>query len=436
LACCPRCAATRSPCSRQRATWATWSAWRYPVFFLSDLAGIRRVFQDNHANYGRARLHEKLKMVLGEGLVTSEGELWKRQRRLLQPAFHAHRTRGFVAVMGELATQMAERWEARDGSVVDVAAEMSELTLDIITRCMFGRGHEAGADAVAAAIQVAQERFAARVWALTPDWVERLPMPANRRFWRALAILDTEVGRMIADRMAAGEPGDDLLGMLLVAQAAGGASCGPGVDIRQVRDEVMTAFIAGHETSATALTWTWHLLGKHPEVAERMRDEAAGVLDGRTAPGPDDLARLPFTLAVIEESMRLYAPVGWIGRRVLAPDTVAGHELPAGAMVLVSPYLVQRDPRLWPDPECFDPGRFMPGAPRRAPYAYFPFGGGPRACIGRHFAMTEMVVTLATLAPRIRLWPAAERPVRPRLLVTLRPEGGLPMRIERHVPQH
>jgi enediyne biosynthesis protein E7 len=404
---------------------------RYPVFLLSDPAGIRRVFQDNHANYGRARLHEKLKMVLGEGLVTSEGELWRRQRRLLQPAFHAHRTRGFVGVMGALSAAMAERWEARDGSVVDVAAEMSELTLGIITRCMFGRGQEAGADAVAAAIQLAQERFAARVWALSPDWVERLPTPANRRFWRALATLDTEAGRIIAARMAAGDPGDDLLGMLLVAQAAGGDGSGGGIDTRQVRDEVMTAFIAGHETSATALTWTWHLLGEHPEVAERVRGEAAGILAGRATPGPNDLSRLPFSLAVIEEAMRLYAPVGWLGRRVLAPDTVAGHELPAGAMVLVSPYLVQRDPRLWPDPERFDPSRFAPGAPRRAPYAYFPFGGGPRACIGRHFAMTEMVVALAALAPRVRLRPPSDRPVRPRLLVTLRPDGGLPMRVER-----
>ncbi len=180
---------------------------QYPVFLLSDPAGIRRVFQDNHANYGRARLHEKLKMVLGEGLVTSEGELWRRHRRLLQPAFHAYRTRGFVSIMGALSTAMAERWEAREGSVVDVAVEMSELTLAIITRCMFGQGQEAGGDAVSAAIQVAQERFAARVWALTPDWVERLPAPANRRFWRALATLDAEVERIIADRMAAGDPG-------------------------------------------------------------------------------------------------------------------------------------------------------------------------------------------------------------------------------------
>jgi cytochrome P450 len=260
--------------------------------------------------------------------------------------------------------------------------------------------------------------------------MERLPTPANRRFWRAAATLGAEVGRIVAARLAAGEPGDDLLGMLLAAQAAGEGG-GGGVDARQVRDEVMTAFVAGHETSAAALTWTWHLLGRHPEAAERVRDEAAAVLGGRAAPEPDDLARLPLTLAVIEEAMRLHAPVGWLARRVVAPDRVAGHELPAGAIVLVSPWIVQRDPRLWPDPERFDPSRFAPGAPRRAPYAYFPFGGGPRACIGRHFAMTEMVVALAALAPRVRLHPAAAGPVRPQLLVTLRPAGGLPMRIER-----
>jgi enediyne biosynthesis protein E7 len=301
---------------------------------------------------------------------------------------------------------------------------------------MFGRGHEAGAAAIGAAIQTAQERFAERVWALSPDWVERLPIPSSRRFWRAVGTLDAEVGRIVAARLAAGEPGDDLLGMLLRAQAGGGeggGGAGAGaIDARQVRDEVMTAYVAGHETSAAALTWTWHLLGRHPEVADAVAEEAAAVLQGRAAPGPDDLARLPLALAAVEEAMRLYAPVGWLARRVAAPDRLAGHELPAGAIVLVSPYLVQRDPRIWPDPERFDPARFMPGAPRRAPYSFFPFGGGPRACIGRHFAMTEMVVALAALAPRVRLRPAAEgQPLRPRLLVTLRPEGGLPMRIER-----
>ncbi|HEY0418076.1 MAG TPA: cytochrome P450, partial [Acetobacteraceae bacterium] len=304
--------------------------------------------------------------------------------------------------------------------------------LGIITHCMFGRGHEATAEAVGAAIQIAQERFAARVWAMSPDWVERLPTPGNLRFWHALATLDAEVGRIVTARLSTGDPGDDLLGMLLRAQ---GGETG-GIDSRQVRDEVMTAFVAGHETSAAALTWIWHLLGQHPEVAERVADEATAVLDGRAAPGPDDLPRLPFTLAVIEEAMRLYAPVGWLARRVVAPDRVIGHKLPAGAIVLVSPYLMQRDPRLWPDPERFDPARFAPGAPRRALYSYFPFSGGPRACIGRHFAMTEMVVALATLAPRVRLHPASEGQVRPRLLVTLRPQGGLPMRIERRGTRH
>lgn len=203
---------------------------------------------------------------------------------------------------------------------------------------MFGRGHEAGAEAIGAAIQVAQERFATRVWALSPDWVERLPTPANRRFWRAVETLDAEVGRIIAARLAAGEPGDDLLGMLLRAQAGGEqGGGGGGIDARQVRDEVMTAFVADHETSAAALTWTWHLLGRRPEVADAVRDEAVAALEGRAAPGPGDLARLPLALAVIEEAMRLYAPVGWLARRALAPDRVAGHELLAGAVVLVSP---------------------------------------------------------------------------------------------------
>ena len=171
--------------------------------------------------------------------------------------------------------------------------------------------------------------------------------------------------------------------------------------------------------------------GAAPRSGERVAEETAAVLDGRAAPGPDDLARLPFTLAAIEEAMRLYAPVGWLARHVVAPDRILGHGLAADAIVLLSPYLMQRDPRPWPDPKRFDSTRFASGTLRRAPYSYFPFGGGPRACIGRHFAMTEMVVALATLAPRVRLHPMSEGQVRARLLVTLRPQGGLPMRIER-----
>jgi enediyne biosynthesis protein E7 len=194
----------------------------------------------------------------------------------------------------------------------------------------------------------------------------------------------------------------------------------------------MTMLLAGHETSAAALTWVWHLLALHPGVADAVCGEAVRVLGGRAAPDADDLGELELARAVVQEAMRLYPPIGWFPRLAAGPDRIGGFAIPAGALLALSPWLLQRDPRLWPDPERFDPARFAPGAPRPAPYAHFPFGGGPRTCIGNHFATTEMLAALAVLAPRFRLRHApGAPPVRPELLVTLRPAGGLPMRVER-----
>jgi cytochrome P450 len=406
---------------------------RHPVFLLADPAHVRHVLQENHANYRRSPFHDRLKVFLGEGLVTSEGELWQRQRRLLQPAFRAERIRRFVEGMGAAAVELAGRWEAAAGAgrVLDVSQEMSDLALGIAVRCMFGQERRGGDAAISEALVEVQEWLARRFWSLAPGWTERLPTPANRRFRRALAALDDAVGGIVAHRLAAGEAGDDLLGMLLSAQEEG-----QGVDARQVRDEAMTMLLAGHETSAAALTWVWHLLALHPGVADAVCGEAVRVLGGRAAPDADDLGELELARAVVQEAMRLYPPVGWFPRLAAGPDRIGGFAIPAGALVALSPWLLQRDPRLWPEPERFDPARFAPGAPRPAPYAHFPFGGGPRTCLGNHFATTEMLAALAVLAPRFRLRHASGAPpVRPELLVTLRPAGGLPMRVERHVPR-
>jgi enediyne biosynthesis protein E7 len=200
----------------------------------------------------------------------------------------------------------------------------------------------------------------------------------------------------------------------------------------QVRDEVMTMLLAGHETSATALTWAWHLLAENPSVADQIGREAVGALDEPREPDAEELAALPFTRAVIQETMRLYPPAAWFGRLAASADRIGTHEIPAGSIIVLSPWLMQRDPRFWPEPERFSPDRFISGE-RLVPYTYFPFGGGPRTCIGNHFAMTEMLVALATLVPRFRLVHARPHvPVRPELLVTLRPAGDLPMRVARH----
>ena len=400
---------------------------RHPLFLVADPAQVRHVVQENHANYRRTPHHDRLKSVLGEGLVTSEGELWQRQHRLLQPAFRAERIRRFVEIMGAVATELASRWQAAAGTgqALDIAREMSDLTLDIVVRCMFGQERRGGDAAISTAVHEMQTWVSERFWSVAPGWTERLPTPANRRFRRALATVDAAVGRIVTERLAAGQAGDDLLGMLLLAVGDGAA-----VDARQVRDEVMTMMLAGHETSAAALTWVWHLLAYHPQIADAVRDEVTQVLEGRSVPNADDLGRLDLTRAVIQEAMRLYPPIGWFGRLAAGPDRIGGHDIPAGAILLLSPWIVQRDPRFWPDPERFDPARFMPGT-RTKPYTYFPFGGGPRSCLGTHFAMTEMLVALAVLVPAVRLRHASDAPVRPHLLVTLRPADGLPMHVAR-----
>ena len=400
---------------------------RRPVFLLGSPGHVRHVLQDNHGNYRRAPFHDKLKPVLGEGLVTSDGDLWRRQRRLVQPAFATGRVRSFVPIMAEAAINLARRWReaAATGTAVDVDAGMSDLALRIIGRAMFG--DPGGHGEIGPAVRVVQERIAARFWALVglPDF---LPTPANLRFRHALAVLDAAVGRIIATRQHAAGQGDDLLGRLLSAR---NPETGAGMTRRQVRDEVMTMFLAGHETSAAGLTWTWFLLARHPEMAERVQAEAAGVLAGRDAPEQGDLDRLPLTRAAVQEALRLYPPVPWFARLAAGPDRIGGHEVPAGSILLVSPYVVQRDPRHWPAPETFEPGRFLGSGPTQRPaYSYFPFGGGPRACVGQHFAMTEMLVVVAALAARFRLTVAAHSPVRARTLVTLRPAGDLPMKME------
>lgn len=398
---------------------------RHPLFLVADPAQVRHVLQDNHANYRRTPFHDRLKTVLGEGLVTSEGELWQRQHRLLQPAFRAERIRCFVGVMGGAAAELASRWHAAAaaGQVLDIAREMSDLTLDIVVRCMFGQEHRGGDAAISAAVQEMQAWVSDRFWSAAPGWTERLPTPANRRFRHALATVDAAVKRIIAERLAAGQAGDDLLGRLLLPP-----DDGAGVNARQVRDEVMTMLLAGHETSAAALTWVWHLLSCHPQVADAVHDEVSQVLEGRSLPNTDDLRRLDLMRAVIQEAMRLYPPIGWFGRLAAGPDRIGGYDIPAGAILLLSPWIVQRHPRFWPDPERFDPERFMPGT-RTKPYTYFPFGGGPRSCLGTHFAMTEMLVALVVLVPAVRLRHTCDAPVRPELLVTLRPAGGLPMHV-------
>jgi cytochrome P450 len=397
---------------------------RRPVLLLGHPDYVRHILQDNHANYRRTPFHDKLRPVLGEGLVTSEDTLWRRQRRLIQPAFQSKRIRAFVPLMATATAEMAERWRrmAPANGGFDLAAEMSNLTLAVIVRAMFRQNERF--DGIGDAIQIVQEHLSDRFWSLV-GWTEHLPTPANRRYRRALATLDAAVNGIVEGRSEATGQGHDLLEMLLSARDD---ATGAGMDRRQVRDEVMTMFLAGHETSAAGLAWAWYLLARHAEIVQGIRDECRAVLAGRR-PEWADVERLAFTRMVVQEALRLFPPVPWFSRLAAAADVIDGYDVPAGSILLVSPFVLQRDARFWDEPERFAPERFAPNRPPRPTYAYFPFGGGPRTCIGNHFAMVEMTVILAMLIPLFDVRLEVQAPVPMQALVTLRPAGGLPVRV-------
>jgi cytochrome P450 len=299
---------------------------------------------------------------------------------------------------------------------------MMRISLEVVGSALFSTDLTGDtARRIVDAVLTALDRVVVR--ARSP-WIPppAVPTPGNLRLRRALRTIDAEVAAMVASRPVA-SPGDDVLGILLRARDSGS-----GLDDTAVRDEVVTLLVAGHETVASSLTWTLHLLAHHPQVQERLADEVAALGDD---PGTADLPRLPWTRAVVDEALRLYPPAWVVTRRALADDVLSGYPVPAGSVVLVSPYTVQRDPAVWPDPERFDPTRFLGTTPARG--TYLPFGAGPRLCIGRDFALVESVLVLAVIARRFLVEPAPGPPPRVDALVTLRPRGGLPLRLRRHV---
>lgn len=394
------------------------------LFFHPDAA--KHVLQDNNQNYVKGQIIGRVKILIGEGLFTSEGEFWRRQRRLAQPAFHRDRIASFAATMVRCTEERLARWEgaARRGEAFDVAAEMNALTLTVVGETLFGRDLSGEAAEAGRALRVALEITARRAmsYVVMPIW---LPSPQHRVFQRAVRTLDALVYALIEARRGAREPGDDLLGMLMAARDE---ETGKGMSPRQLRDEVMTFLLAGHETTAVALAWTWYLLARHPEVAESARDEARAVLGGR-APTVDDLPRLPLSRMVVEEAMRLYPPVWGVGRQTIEADHIGGYDVPAGTVINLSPWVTHRHPDFWDEPGRFDPERFRPGVTRTRPrFAYFPFSGGPRLCIGEAFALMEAQIVVAMLLQRYRLTLLDARPIEPEVQLTVRPRGGLPMR--------
>ncbi|MET0400511.1 MAG: cytochrome P450 [Longimicrobiaceae bacterium] len=400
-------------------------------FLLSHPDHVEHVLRGNQRGYRKpGRFTGPVRAVVGRGLLANEGESWLHQRRLMQPAFHRGRLDAFARQMGAAAEAAAARLDehARAGTPADLTAEMLRTTLQVVGTTLFSTDVAAGADRVRAAVErvLAHLNRRLNLPVTLPEWV---PTPRNRRFRRALATLDDLVYGMIRERRERGGGGDDLLAMLLEARDA---DTGERMSERQVRDETITLILAGHETTAAALGWSWHLLMRHPEAMRRLHAEVDGVLGGRT-PGMDDLPRLRWTRAVFEEALRLYPPAWALPREAVADDVVGGFRIPAGSLVVVCAWVTQRRGDLWAAPERFHPGRFLEeeGGGRVVPFSYYPFGAGARQCIGSHFALIEAQVVLATLAQRFRLAPLPGREVPPDATFTLRPGSPVLARVER-----
>jgi cytochrome P450 len=394
---------------------------------------VKHVLQDNNQNYVKGRIIGRTKILIGEGLFTSEGEFWRRQRRLAQPAFHRERIAGFADTMVRRMAERLEGWEglALRGTPFDVAAEMNALTLTIAGETLFDRDLSGEAAKAGHALRVALEVTSRRAMThfVTPIWV---PTARNRAFQRAVRTLDRLVYDIIESRRRSNDLGADLLGMLMAARDE---ETGEGMSPRQLRDEVMTFLLAGHETTAVALAWSWYLLAKHPTIADKARTEVLAVLSDRN-PTLEDLPKLPFARMVVEEAMRLYPPVWGVGRQAVAADEIGGYEIPAGTIVNLSPWVTHRHPDFWPAPERFEPERFRPGVDRARPrFAYFPFSGGPRLCIGEAFALMEAQIVVAMVLQRYGLTLVdGTTTIEPEPTLTIRPRGGLPMRAARIGP--
>lgn len=396
--------------------------WHYVVVSSPD--SVKHILLDNAKAYEKSRNYDGLKIVFGQGLLTSEGEFWKRQRRLVQPAFHRQKLAKLTEQMAAETRRALERWH-RGGLGEHVHEEMMRLTFAIVGRTLFSADVDGDASEIGRALAVVLDwtNDYAEAMVRVPRWV---PTAKNRDFGRALATLDALVFRLIASRRTSDDVGDDLLGMLMSATDEGG---GERMTDRQLRDEALTLVLAGHETTANLLAFAFHLLAQHPDWQDKVVAEAHEVL-GTSDPTFDDVPKLAIARAVIEETLRLYPPAWAFERQAVCDDEIAEGRIPKGSIVGVVPFLVHRDPRVFPDPEAFDPTRFAAGA-EKPKYGYLPFGGGPRTCIGNQFALTEAIVSLTMIARDYRAVPRAGRVLELDPKVTLRPKDDVPVRFER-----
>jgi cytochrome P450 len=393
-------------------------------FFLNHPEIIQECLVTRHRDFHKDRGYAFLRHLLGNGLLVSEEDFHLRQRRMIQPAFHRKRLAGYGQAMIDFAGEVRDGWE--DGEERDVYRDMMQLALVIVGRALFTAEVKENAKMVADALDyiMAYEEIFFTPWG---PLAIRLPLPSTRKFHGWIGKLDEVIYRLIDEHKSSGDTGD-VLSMLLAAQDE---DDGSRMSDKQIRDEAITIFAAGHETTAIALTWTWYALSQNPEVEAKLHEELDQVLGGR-APRPEDYPQLQYTRRVFAESMRMFPPAYMMGREAVRETELGGYKIPKYSQVVVSPFITQRDPRFYPDPLRFDPDRFLPEAESaRHKFAYFPFGGGKRLCVGEGFAWMEGVLVLATLAQqwKLRLKPGFEIGFDPR--VTLRPKGGMPMTLHR-----
>lgn len=405
---------------------------RYGSLFVSHQLShpdhIQQVLQANVSNYRKGRGYNILKLSLGEGLLTSEGALWQRQRKMTQPSFQGQQVASFTGTMAENALAMLGRWEshAAQGETFDVVPDFMRLTLNIAAQVLFTTNLEADAESIRRTLDIGRDYSVDRAWSIFPPPLS-VPTPRNRAYRAALANIHGIIDRIVAERRRAPARIADLLTMLMEARDENGA---PMSD-KQLRDEVITLLTAGHETTTLVLAWTCFLIGTRPEVMERMVAETA-FLSGR-APVYEDLMKLRYSRMVVEESMRLYPPVWTLARTAVNEDEIGGYRIPARSEILIFPYITQRHPNWWQEPDVFRPERFAPeNSAARPRYAYLPFGAGPRTCIGLNFAMTEILLVLAMMLQRFRLKLAIDpAAVHAEPSVTLQPRPGVPVRLEK-----
>lgn len=390
---------------------------------------LRYVLQDNNSNYVKGPQMNQIRLLFGNSLLSSEGQGWLQQRRVMQPIFHRQRIAAFATTMTDITGAMLERWQhcSTRAQPVDIHAEMMQLTMKLVCKTLLSIDVGSEAHTFVRAIHIALGHVEHRRNMLLPLPVQ-WPTPSNLRFRWAVGVLDDLIYRLIAERQQSDRDTGDLLSLLVGARDE---TTGMGMTDRQLRDEVLTVFIAGHETTALALTWTCYLLSLYPNVERQLHAELEAVLAGRT-PTVSDLPQLRYTRQVLEEALRLYPPAWLLVRSPLTDDVIGGYTIPAGVSIFISPYTMHRHPAFWDNPEGFDPDRFSPEQVAQRPrFAYLPFGGGPRLCIGNNFAMMEMVLILAMLYQRYRLHLVSGFRVEPKPQATLLPRNGLLMTIHR-----